>query len=53
MSLEAIEKAIDLVKGSYALGIMFEGKDKLYGVKKDAPLVLGVGNNEYFLSSDI
>ena len=51
--LEAIEKAIDLVKGSYALGIMFEGKDKLYGVKKDAPLVLGVGNNEYFLSSDI
>ena len=51
--LEAIEKAINLVKGSYALGIMFEGKDKLYGVKKDAPLVLGVGNNEYFLSSDI
>ena len=51
--LEAIEKAIELVKGSYALGVMFEGKDKLYGVKKDAPLVLGVGENEYFLSSDI
>lgn len=51
--LEAIEKAIEHVKGSYALGIMFEGKDMLYGVKKDAPLVLGVGKNEYFLSSDI
>lgn len=51
--LEAIEKAIEHVKGSYALAIMFDGKDKLYGVKKDAPLVLGVGDNECFLSSDI
>ena len=51
--LEAIEKAIEHVKGSYALGIMFEGKDVLYGVKKNVPLVLGVGEDEYFLSSDI
>lgn len=51
--LEAIEKAIEHVKGSYALGIMFEGKNKLYGVKKNVPLVLGVGEDEYFLSSDI
>lgn len=51
--LEAIEQAIEHVKGSYALGIMFEGKDVLYGVKKNVPLVLGVGEDEYFLSSDI
>ena len=51
--IEAIEKAIDILQGSFALAIMFDGKNKLYGVKKDAPLVLGIGENEFFLASDI
>lgn len=51
--IEAINEAIKLLKGSYALCIMFEGNDKIYGVKKDAPLILGIGNNELFLTSDI
>lgn len=51
--LESISNAIQDIKGSYALTIMFEGKDKIYGVKKDAPLIVGVGDNEYFLSSDL
>lgn len=51
--IEAISKAIKEVNGSYALAIMFEGENKIYGVKKDAPLILGVGEGEYFLSSDI
>lgn len=51
--IEAISKAISLLKGSYALGILFDGKDKLYGVKKDTPLVLGINTGETFLASDI
>jgi glucosamine--fructose-6-phosphate aminotransferase (isomerizing) len=51
--IDAINSAISLLKGSYALGIMFDGVDKIYGVKKDTPLVLGIGTNEFFLASDI
>lgn len=51
--LLAIEKSIEEMTGSYALAIMFEGKDKIYGVRKDAPLIVGIGDGEYFISSDI
>ena len=45
--------SIEEMTGSYALAIMFEGKNKIYGVRKDAPLIAGIGDNEYFISSDI
>ena len=51
--LEAISKAIIEVKGSYALAVMFDRNEKIYGVKKDAPLVLGIGDKEFLISSDI
>lgn len=51
--IEAIDKTIKELTGSYALAIMFDDNDKIYGVKKDAPLVLGVGDKEFFISSDI
>ena len=51
--LEAISKAVNEVKGSYALAVMFDGNEKIYGVKKDAPLVLGIGDKEFIISSDI
>lgn len=51
--LEAIEKTISVLEGSYAFAIMFEGIDKIYGVKKDAPLIIGIGDKEIILSSDI
>ena len=51
--LLAIEKSIEEMTGSYALAIMFEGKDKIYGVRKDAPLIAGIGDGECFISSDI
>ncbi len=42
------------LKGSYALAIMFEDeKDVLYAMRKDSPLIVGIGNNENFLASDI
>lgn len=51
--VEAINKALDEVKGSYALGILFQGSDDLYAVRKDSPLIVGLGKNENFIASDI
>lgn len=52
-SVEAINKALDEVKGSYALGILFQGSDDLYAVRKDSPLIVGLGKDENFIASDI
>ena len=51
--VEAINKALDEVKGSYALGILFQDSDDLYAVRKDSPLIVGLGKNENFIASDI
>lgn len=51
--IEAIEKALQEVKGSYGLGIMIDGIDNIYAVRKDSPLIIGIGEKEYFLASDI
>lgn len=49
----AIEKAIKDVRGSYALAIVFKDQDKLFAVRKDLPLIVGYGKDEYFVASDI
>lgn len=51
--VEAINKALDEIKGSYALGILFQGSDDLYAVRKDSPLIVGLGKEENFIASDI
>ena len=51
---EAIRKSLEVLEGSYAFGIIFDDySDKLYAVRKDSPLIVGVGNNENFIASDI
>ena len=49
----AIERAINDVRGSYALAIVFKDQDKLFVVRKDLPLIVGYGKDEYFVASDI
>ena len=51
--VEAIDKALKEVKGSYALGILFQENDDLYAVRKDSPLIVGIGKEENFIASDI
>lgn len=52
--LNALIKVINKVKGSYALGIICEDQpDKLYAVRKDSPLIVGIGQGENFIASDI
>ena len=42
------------MKGSYALVIMFDDEaDTLYAIRKDSPLIVGIGENENFVASDI
>src|SRR4030066_2407217 len=52
--LEAVRVALDKIKGSYALGILFEGDEEcLIAARKESPLVVGLGKKEYFIASDI
>ena len=51
--VKALEKAIDRIKGSYALAILVDGENKMYAVRCESPLILGVGKDEYFVTSDI
>lgn len=52
--LKAIQKALQELKGSYALGVISENEpEKIIVARKDSPLVLGVGKGEMFAASDI
>ncbi|MCL1936195.1 MAG: glutamine--fructose-6-phosphate transaminase (isomerizing) [Defluviitaleaceae bacterium] len=51
--LESISKFLKEGKGSFSLGILFENENTIYTVKKQSPLVIGIGTNENFISSDI
>ncbi len=49
----AIQKATTILKGSYAFAIIFEDElDRVYVVRKDSPLLLGVSDSTVFLASD-
>jgi len=50
---EAIRIALNQVVGAYALVIISkDDKDTLYVARKGSPLVVGIGENEFFLASD-
>jgi len=52
--LQAVLKAIKRLKGSFALAIISSKEpDKLIGVRKDSPLIVGIGEDEMLLASDI
>lgn len=51
--IACINKAIKELKGSYAFCIFFEDNDNLYAVRKDSPLIVGYGEDEAFVASDI
>ena len=52
--VSAINKALKEIVGSYAFGILFEDiNDRIYAVRKDSPLIVGVGKNGNYLASDI
>ncbi len=54
MLADAVRRAVQQLKGAYALGIMSEYEpDKLIAVRQASPLIIGVGEKESFIGSDI
>jgi len=52
--LQRILEVVKKIQGSYALAILFKKEPGvIYGVRKSSPLILGVGNKNNFLASDI
>ncbi len=51
---ETIKKAVQMMQGSFAFGIVCaDYPETLFAVKKDSPLILGIGENENYIASDI
>lgn len=51
---EAVKVAVKELHGAYALAVIDEREPgKIVGVKKDSPLVIGLGDSEFFLASDV
>ena len=51
---EAVVKATSKLEGSFAIGVIAKNEpDKIVAVRKDSPLIVGLGKNESFIASDI
>ncbi|MFH1596684.1 MAG: glutamine--fructose-6-phosphate transaminase (isomerizing) [Pseudomonadota bacterium] len=52
--LEAVQHTLEAIRGSYALVIVNVNEPRmLVAARKESPLILGLGEGEYFLASDI
>lgn len=52
--VHTISKVIREIEGSYALGIIFEDfPDTVFAIRRESPLIVGVGENESFIASDV
>lgn len=51
---EAVKKLVNTIEGSFSLGIICaDYPDTLFAAKKDSPLIIGVGEGENYIASDI
>ena len=52
--LDAIICVMGQIRGSFALGIIYKDfPDTIYAVRKESPLIVGVGSDENFIASDV
>ncbi len=52
--LKAVQRALKDVRGSYALGVLSADEpDKIIAARKDSPLIIGLGRDEFFIASDV
>ncbi|MBR3377443.1 MAG: glutamine--fructose-6-phosphate transaminase (isomerizing) [Mogibacterium sp.] len=52
--IDAINRMMVRVRGSYALALMFKDyPGEIYAARKDSPMVIGVADGETFLASDV
>ncbi|PKL59830.1 MAG: glutamine--fructose-6-phosphate transaminase (isomerizing), partial [Methanomicrobiales archaeon HGW-Methanomicrobiales-4] len=51
--LRAMEKVVTLLEGSYAILAISVGENRVIAARSQSPLVLGIGDDEFFAASDI
>lgn len=52
--LDAVYKSIEQLEGAYAIGVISKSEpDRIIAVRKDSPLIVGKGDGEYLIASDI
>ena len=52
--IDALAKTMVRVRGSYALAVMFKDyPGQIYAARKDSPMIIGVGEGETYLASDV
>lgn len=52
--VKAVQQAISYMRGAFALGVLTEYEpDKLVAVRQASPLIIGLGDGENFIGSDI
>ncbi len=51
---KSVKKTTELIQGSYAIGAISKNSpDEIVAARKDSPLIVGVGDDEYFIASDV
>ncbi|NLY47665.1 MAG: glutamine--fructose-6-phosphate transaminase (isomerizing) [Clostridiales bacterium] len=52
--IDAINRSMVRIRGSYALAVMFKDyPDEIYVARKDSPMIVGIENNESYFASDV
>ncbi len=52
--VKAVQLALEKIRGSYALVIMdSQDPDRIVAVRKECPLIVGIGEEEFFIASDV
>lgn len=52
--IKTLTEIKNVFRGSYALGIIVDDDfDNLYAIRKNSPLIIGIGDNENFIASDV
>ncbi len=52
--LEAVNKSVEIMEGAYALGVICQFEpDRIVAVRKDSPLIVGLGTDANYIASDI
>jgi glucosamine--fructose-6-phosphate aminotransferase (isomerizing) len=51
--LDSVRSALRRVEGTYAFAVVAKGKEEVVAARNESPLVVGLGNGENFLASDV
>ncbi len=49
---ETISNFFNEIKGTFSILLFIKGQDKIYALKRDSPLVIGIGDKRFFIASD-